>query len=245
MNNADFYNSISTFYNDMINFDSSVNTKKKLFPNFIKENYKTAIDLGCGSGADSIALASLGLQVTAYDNSTKMLEVARNNSTRYDCKIKISHSDIFKVAHPVKSCDLIISMGNTLANIPLNIINKIFKNVYRSLRVGGSFLFQILNYDRILFGEERIVGTTENENSIYVRFYDFEKNKLGFNILSIPKNELKNTQLFTTIIYPHSKEAIVKSLDAAGFSEIRVYGSLLKEKYTKRDSKDLIVQTIK
>lgn len=245
MNKADFYNSISTFYDDMINFDSSVNTKKKLFPNFIKENHKTAVDLGCGSGADSIALASLGLQVTAYDNSAKMLEIAGNNSKRYDCKIKFIHSDVSKAAHPVKSCDLIISMGNTLANIPQKAISKIFKNVYRSLTYGGSFLFQILNYDRVMLHKERLINTTEKGISIFIRFYDFEKDKLGFNVLSINKNELSSTRLFTTTIYPHKEKELKEKLKSIGFSEIHVYGNLTKEKYNKRNSKDVIIQSIK
>ncbi len=245
MNNKNFYNSISDFYDEMVSFDNSVNSKKKLFPNFIRENYKTALDLGCGSGADSIALSSLGLKVSAFDNSSKMLDAARRNSEKYNCKIKFYEYDLTKPKKIKLKTDFVISIGNTLANIPLININRIFKHVYKMINAGGSFLFQILNYDRILHRKERLICSTENEKMIYVRFYDFENNILGFNVLSISKANVKDVNLFTTKIYPHSKEDLTNSLKSAGFSRIQIYGSLQKEKFIKRSSKDLVIHSIK
>jgi cyclopropane fatty-acyl-phospholipid synthase-like methyltransferase len=245
MKNTDFYNSISAFYDNMIDFNSSVIAKKKFFLNFINENYKTVIDLGCGSGSDSIPLASLGLQVTAFDNSINMLKWAKANSIKYNQKINFIQSDIAKSIDKLSKADLIVSMGNTFANIPQKSLSRIFKNVYRSLNAGGSFLFQVLNYYRILHEKERLIGITENQNSIYVRFYDFEKDSFGFNILSIKKSDLKNAKLFTTRIYPHSKGMLIKTLKSAGFIKTKVYGSLSKENFHEKKSKDLIVYSIK
>ncbi|MBM4176086.1 MAG: class I SAM-dependent methyltransferase [Ignavibacteria bacterium] len=245
MKNTEFYNSISNFYDEMINLDSSVSAKKTLFPYFIQKNYKDAIDLGCGSGADSIALASLGLNVSAFDSSTKMLESAKKNSNSYNFKIKFSFIDLENFKTFNERTDFVISMGNTLANISSKSINKVFKNIFQTLNVGGSFLFQILNYERIINEKERLISITENNDSIYVRFYDFEKATLGFNILAIPKNNLKSTKIFTSTIYPHMKDILVGLLNSAGFSKIKVYGSFKKEKFNSIKSKDLIIHSVR
>ncbi len=53
-------------YDEMISFEKAVENKKKLLKNFIKPEMKYAADLGCGSGVDSIALAST--RIESYSN---------------------------------------------------------------------------------------------------------------------------------------------------------------------------------
>ncbi len=72
-NTESFYNAISSFYDDMIDFNKSLEKRKLILQKFIKDDYKTAADLGCGSGLDSIALSSLGLKVTPFDPFEKMI----------------------------------------------------------------------------------------------------------------------------------------------------------------------------
>ena len=53
----------------MINFENSLKNKTDSLKKLIQLNYKYALDLGCGSGADSIAFSELGLSVVAVDQS--------------------------------------------------------------------------------------------------------------------------------------------------------------------------------
>ena len=53
-----------------------------------------ALDLGCGSGRDAVALACLGWQVTACDHLPKSLELARDLESRYSDGTKIEWVEV-------------------------------------------------------------------------------------------------------------------------------------------------------
>ena len=59
----------------MINFENSLKNKTDSLKKLIQLNYKYALDLGCGSGTDSIALSELGLSVVAVDQSQIQLQI--------------------------------------------------------------------------------------------------------------------------------------------------------------------------
>ncbi len=117
--NKVFYDELASDYDDMISFEKAVEIKKKLLKNFVTDKMKSAADIGCGSGVDSISLPSLGLKVTAFDLSTEMLKVAEANSKRMKVKVEFQNyaADIIPKEFDEKF-DLVISLGNTFANIP-------------------------------------------------------------------------------------------------------------------------------
>jgi ubiquinone/menaquinone biosynthesis C-methylase UbiE len=86
-NNA-FYDELASDYDEMISFEKSVEKKKNLFKNFLSSEMKSAADIGCGSGVDSIALSLSGLKVTAFDPSSEMLKIAKSNTARMNGKVE-------------------------------------------------------------------------------------------------------------------------------------------------------------
>jgi len=85
--NSTFYNSASAYYDKMIDFDSALQKRKILLSNFIDDNIKSVADVGCGTGVDSISLSQLGLNVTAFDPSSEMINTARTNSEKIIVKL--------------------------------------------------------------------------------------------------------------------------------------------------------------
>lgn len=71
-----------------------------------------AFDLGCGTGAAAIRLARLGLQVTAVDSSSPMLEIAARAiaESRLAEKITLQDGDVAELASefPAGSFDVIL-----------------------------------------------------------------------------------------------------------------------------------------
>ncbi len=242
----EFFDSIAKFYDDMISFDSALKRRIELLKKFIKPGWTKAADLGCGSGMDSISLARLGLEVTAFDISPAMIEKAKANASLFNVNINFEISTILKIQREYHNgFHLVTSLGNTLANFNSENLHHAVNIIYRMLKPGGEALIQILNFSRVLNRKERIINITENKEWIFVRFYDFLNKSLNFNILRFMKNNLTKRELITTKIYPHFYDEISLLFKIIGFKKIIFYGSLNGKEYKPDLSQDLIVNAVK
>ncbi|MDZ7764456.1 MAG: class I SAM-dependent methyltransferase [Melioribacteraceae bacterium] len=130
MLNKEFYNSFAEDYNSMIPLEKQIESKTNFFKRFVNDKTKSAADLGAGSGADSIALAKLGLAVTAFEPSIEMLKQAETNFKKQNVEVDIYNKKISEIDESFhNSFDLVVSMGNTLANIQNNEIENSAKKI--------------------------------------------------------------------------------------------------------------------
>lgn len=237
-----FYDALSSDYDSMIGFDKSLIKRIELLKNFIFPEDKAAADLGCGSGLDSIALARLGLDVTGFDISPLMVTGAGKNARRLKLKINFVTSPIDKIDKSFNGkFSFALSLGNSLANLDPGQLLSSLKRMHSLLAPGGHILIQILNYDRILKSKERIVGITENEEYIFVRFYDFGERQTFFNVLKIRRGEASSNSLITTEIFPYRSSELTRLLKQAGFTKTKKYGGLNQSPYNPSSSTDLVI----
>lgn len=242
MNNNEFYDNLSDDYDSMLNFNKLIESRKESLKKFIKFDYKNAIDIGCGTGADSIALTMNGLNVVGYDTSLGMIEKARINAKNRKLKIKFFNTPVQNLGYnEYNKLDIVVSLGNAIANISPKILNRIFKKVYKLLKPSGRLLIQILNYESVRKYGKRIVNITRGNENIYVRFYDFEQGSLRFNILTVKDKVLQDYNLITTELYEHKKRELKELLTNNGFTRIKYYSDFNKSKFVSKSSKDLII----
>ncbi|HEX3072941.1 MAG TPA: class I SAM-dependent methyltransferase [Ignavibacteriales bacterium] len=242
----EFYDEAASFYDEMISFEKALENRKILLNKFITGGIKSCADFGCGSGADAIALASYNLDVTGFDVSRGMIEAAKSNAASRNVNAEFRRIALEKIGPAYKNkFDLVISTGNSLANIESSKLSKALKSAFASLHLNGRFILQILNYNRILNSKERIVNINKQGENYFIRFYDFEKNGLTFNILKFNAADTKNRKLITSRIYPYKKEDMVAALKKAGFSRIKAYGDLNLNKFSRNNSPDLVISAIK
>lgn len=240
--NCTFYNSASAYYDKMIDFDSALQKRKILLSNFVDEKIKSAADVGCGTGVDSISLSQLGLEVTSFDPSLEMINTAQANSEKHNCKIDFhtfGANEIPKTFY--NKFNLVVSLGNTLANIPFTKIEKSVAKLFKLLKNDGKVLIQILNYEKILREKERIVNITKKDGEYFIRFYDFEKKDLTFNILKFNADQTTKKELISTKIFPHTAKGLKKVFKEAGFQKIELFGGLDKKPFDAKTSSDLVL----
>ncbi|MFC2135284.1 class I SAM-dependent methyltransferase [Bacteroidota bacterium] len=246
LSNEKFFDTAAEYYDSMINFEMGLKRKSSALKSFVDNRMKTAADLGCGTGLDSISLSMNGLAVSGFDISQKMIKQARKNAKVFNTKIIFQQYSIDKIPTSFNNkFDFVTSLGNTLANLEETLLIKALKRIYRILKPGGKALFQILNYDLVLSKGERIVKISSDENYNMIRFYDFFDDHLNFNILSYPKSGIEKHKLITTKIYPHKSTNFKKYLETAGFSQIQFFGNLNKKPFNKESSTDLVISTYK
>ena len=243
MTKTNFYNSLASSYDGMINFEEALKRRKETLSSLIQNSFRTAADIGCGSGIDAISLSQLGLKVAAFDPSEEMLNKARKNAINHSTEniqfCLSGASNIDSVYY--NQFNFITCLGNTLSNIPDKEIHESVNNFYKLLRPGGKVVLQIVNYKKLITEDKRILSITKNEEYTFVRFYDYMDNKIIFNILKFENKNTNNYELISTEVFSYSSEYLLSLFNKAGFSNIKVQGDLKGSSFDKKLSKDLII----
>lgn len=237
--NSQFFDELSDDYDVMINFESALKNKISFIKNFLENNYNTALDLGCGTGADAIALSKLGLQVDAVDHSSGMLQQAIKNAKNFDTDINFIESGLLAFNPKDKHYDFIVSLGNTIANINLLELRILMSTIFRMLNKGGSALIQIVNYDKLPKRGNHILNVFDNDEVSIIRKYSINNNDIDFIIDKIDKKSQLKSQIITKL-YPHSENDFNKMAIEIGFN-IDVYGNLKKHSFNPDESPNLVV----
>ena len=246
-NVSSFYDLLSEDYDLMTSFDERLAKEELIFKPIVdKYKIKSALDAGCGTGFHSIVLSKLGVNVTAVDISSKMIQKLRDRAKRDNLNISAIKCDFTKL--PInKKYDAIFCMGNTLAHTKTKReLSIILSNFYKVLNRNGLLFIQILNYDKIIASGEIIQSIKEANGKIFVRFYGYKEKLIDFNILTIERNEgVLRHKLQTTKLRLLKRKEVVDLSKKIGFRKIKTYGSNSLEKFKINESRDLVIAAIK
>jgi len=242
---AEFYDKLSANYDIMTNFAKRFAHEKPFF-NMLVQRYgiETALDAGCGTGFHSLLLGELGVKVTAVDISKNMLDRLKVHARDTHVKIEVLESSFQEL--PVRlhrTYDAVFCLGNSLPHLlTQHELVQTLKNFSAALKPGGLLLLQQLNYDRILAKKEIIQSVKEEDGITFIRFYEFHKASVVFNILTLKKEngELRQ-EIESTVLRPILEDELLLALKTAGFSDATLHGSIALDDYRKLDSKDLVV----
>jgi len=240
-----FYNSLADEYDEMTDLEGKFAKEKPTFQSLVKKyNLMTVLDAGCGTGFHSILLAQLGLHVTAVDISAQMLQQAKRNAEHMNIQIdtiRMSFQGINESVH--NKFDAVFCLGNTLTHILIEEeLLQSFKSFHRILNSDGRVVLQLLNYDRILNSQERILNVKEVKDKIFVRFYDFEEENIIFNILTLQKGSGQMEYSLNSVrLFPWRSADLIHTLKNAGFRDVQLFGNMALNAYDECSSKDLIV----
>jgi len=239
MDNSKFYDNLSPDYDQMIKFEQSLINKIEYLKNFIKEKDNRALDLGCGTGADSITLAKAGLEVDAVDHSPGMLKQAMRNADIFDIKINFLQSGLADFTNNGKKYDLIVSLGNTFANLNKDEMEITFRNFKGLINSHGRIVLQLINYAKLPTRGDFLLNTFDSESCSITRKYTIHKNNLEFIIDKINKLTNQKSQMVTKL-YQHSQSVFTLFAEKNNL-QIEFFGNLKKEPYINAESSNLVV----
>jgi SAM-dependent methyltransferase len=179
-------------------FDERVNEQKSflsraLEPLANKPDRGLAVDLGCGPGFQTIALAQLGFSpVVAVDTSAELLDEVRSHTN--DQPIQIEKADLRDLAGmvPAGRATVIVCMGDTLTHLPgKGDVSKLFRAVFDTLHPGGMFAITYRDLTTELHGTDRFIPVRSDGNTIMTCFLEFE------NTESVVVHDLVHTRQHT------------------------------------------------
>src|SRR5262249_1434330 len=101
------------------------------------------LDLCCGPGRHSLALAKRGIQVTAVDRSEFLLSKAKAEATKLDLEIEFVSNDMRQFVRR-EAFDLVLNMFTSFGYFDDKDEDlQVLRNAYESLRSGGAILIDI------------------------------------------------------------------------------------------------------
>lgn len=136
-----------------------------------------AVDLGCGHGLQTVALAQRGFQVISIDNSRILLDELDRRAS--GLPVTPIHDDIINFSkHVTGSVDLVVCMGDTLTHLrePADVSSVIGMSA-KLLRAGGSLLVSFRDYSSTeLEGLDRFIPVRADETRIHTCFLEYAEN---------------------------------------------------------------------
>lgn len=135
-----------------------------------------AVDLGCGSGAQTLALADLGYDpVFAVDTDEALLAELRAYATGR-AGVQTVHGDATTAVAEIdpETLHVAVCMGDTLPHLPSHAaVTTLFDHTARALRPGGALVLTYRDLTHPLYGADRAIPVRSTADKIMLCFLDF------------------------------------------------------------------------
>lgn len=136
----------------------------------------TALDLGAGSGFQSLPLAALGFAVTAVDLSTALLAELERDAAAAGLAIRTVRGDLrdFAAFAPSPAPEVIVCMGDTLTHLSaVDDIVAVLRDAAAALAPGGRLVLGFRDYTTARTGADRFIPVRSEPDRIFTCFLDF------------------------------------------------------------------------
>lgn len=244
-NAIEFYRDLADNYDDMTRFQDRMESERDVMARWIgRYHIDSAIDAACGTGLHTIVLAQLGVTVIGADISSDMLARARQNAAVAGVSPDWIEASLDRIADAVTGrYDAIFCLGNSIPHLLTSgALSSALGGFYKLLKPNGIAVIQLLNYERVLSRKERIVGIHRQGSREFVRFYDFEKDRIRFNVLTVDwQGEKASHKLISTELYPYRSEELLRAFQEAGFADVKLMGDMQFGEFRSADLPNLVL----
>lgn len=232
------YNEFAYYYDSLM--------EESFYENYLKfilnqGDFNSVLELGCGTGIIAVELAKLNKEIYATDLSEDMLVVAKERAIDQDVNIMLGRLDMtdFRVNQQL---DEILCLCDSLNYIhSKNQVLKVFENVYKALKPGGRFIFDVHSMHKV-----NNVFTNYHEHYEEDDFYfDWQVKKTGEGkiqhhvIIHDYENKCDVDEIHVQQTY--SVDEYVKQLNRCRFSDIQIYSDF--KEYDEKDDRVIFVVT--
>ena len=192
------------------------------------------LDLGCGPGLYTEKLAERGHIVTGMDFSSNSIHYAMESASRKKLNISYIQQNYLELDEKNRY-DLILLIFTDFGVLTPDQRKILLNNIYRALKPGGTFLFDVLNENSDMIESEsrnwELAGKGFWRNHPYLAltesFY-YEKQKVTLN-QHIIIDEDGGTETYRFWIHTFSHIDLNEIMSSAGFNFTECYDSVIPD----------------
>lgn len=191
---------------------------------------RDVLDLACGPGRHTLALAERGLKVTGVDRSEFLLSKARGRAEEKGLEVEWLQQDMRQFARE-EAFDLAISLFTSFGYFEADEDNLgVLRNVRRSLREGGILVLDMNGKESLARRFQSVRLNEYDDGALLVDRAEIEQDwrRVRSEWILIRDDDVRRFE-FSVRLY--SGEEMQDALRSAGFGQARVYGDLDGSRY--------------
>src|SRR3712207_2718388 len=143
-----------------------------------------ALDLGAGSGFQSLALAELGFEVLAVDSSEVLLRELRDRSGGRGVRPVLGDMREPRAYADEGPFELAVCMGDTLPHLRSHVeVAELFADVREALEDGGTLILEFRDDAVEPQGADRAIPVRMEEDRIMAAFLEYEAERVNVHDL--------------------------------------------------------------
>ncbi len=210
------------------------------------EPHHNVLDLCCGQGRHSLALAKTGLNVTGVDLSEEMLAIARSNADEVGLGIALQQADMRRLPDEFSGkFDAVINMFSSFGYLESEDDDQqVLHQIARCLKPGGKLLMDLLNREWVIINNEETDWHRHDDGRIVLerRQLDLRTSTNHLTYTEILPDGSRN-EMSDLHMRLYSLTELTKMLAAAGLNFDYVHGGFRGEAYSVDARRMIIVAT--
>ena len=252
------YDTFSNDYDRFVNWDGRLAYEMPFIERLLAPLSTTqparVLDAACGTGMHAIELAKRNHLASGADLSSAMIARAVENANQAGVVVTFKSAGFGALAEAFQTTgisrfDALLCLGNSIPHLLTRPdLDRTLVDFAACLREGGLLLIQNRNFDAVLAAQERWMepqAYREDEREwIFLRFYDYTPDGLiNFNIITLFRlqGEPWQQKVESTRLCPWSHQELTAAVEAAGFTDIHLYGDMTGSPYQPLSSGNLIL----
>ena len=202
------------------------------------------LDLCCGQGRHSIALAKTGLDVTGVDLSEEMLAIATSQANDANVDLGLRRADMRDLPDDLENrFDAIINMFSSFGYLESEKDDQqVLHQIHRVLKPGGKLIMDLLNREWVIINNEEFDWHQHDDGRVILerRQLDLEQsiNHLTYTEI-LPDGSRREMSDLNMRLYTLTE--LIKMLSEAGLQFERVYGGFHGEDYSVNTRRMIVV----
>lgn len=191
---------------------------------------KSVLDLCCGPGRCSIALAKKGFTVTGIDRTKFLLDKARTRARAAGLNIEWIQADMRDFVR-ANSFDLVLSMFTSFGYFDDRQEDvTVLRNMFESLHAGGVCLIELLGKERLAKILQSTTSSVLADGTMIVERHEIfdDWTRVRNEWLLIKDSKVKRFKFHHTI---YSGLELRDRMEKAGFIDVKLHGSLAGDEY--------------